>query len=37
MTARLIQDHIDKLASLIGPDWHTADRTGFCSLAPKQT
>jgi hypothetical protein len=29
MTARLSQDDINKLASLIGTDWHTADRTGF--------
>ena len=29
MTARLTQDDINKLASLIGTDWHTADRTGF--------
>src|ERR1700675_2681982 len=27
MTARLTQDDINKLASLIGTDWHTADRT----------
>ena len=33
MTARLTQDDINKLASLIGTDWHTADRTGFRGLA----
>ncbi len=29
MTVRLNQDDINKLASLIGTDWHTTDRAGF--------